>query len=36
MQTQYSVLGCKIEKYFHDYILAIRTDKNGHSNRNID
>ena len=35
MQTRYSVLGYRIDLYFHDYKLAIEIDKNGHSNRNI-
>ena len=36
MQTQYKVLSYRIEQYFHDYKLAIETDKNGHSIINID
>ena len=36
MQTKYSVLGYRIDLYFHDYKLAIEIDENGHSNRNID
>ena len=36
MQTQYSVLGYRIDLYFHDYTLAIEIDENGHSYRNID
>ena len=36
MQTQYNVLGYRIELYFHDYKLAIETDENGHNDRNID
>ena len=36
MQTQYNVLGYKIDLYFHDYKLAIEIDENGHSERNID
>ena len=36
MQTQYSVLGCKIDFYFHDCILTIEVDELGHCNRNID
>ena len=36
MQTQYNVLGYKIDFYFHDYKLAIEIDENGHSERNID
>ena len=36
-QTQYySVLGYRIDLYFHDYKLAIEIDENGHSNRSID
>ena len=35
MQTQYSVLGYKIDLYFHDYKLAIEVDEKGHKNRNI-
>ena len=36
MQTQYSVLGYRIDLYFHDYKLTIEIDENGHSHRNID
>ena len=36
MQTQYSVLEYRIDLYFHDYKLAIETDKNGHRDRNVD
>ena len=36
MQTQYNVLGYRIDLYFHDSKLAIEIDKNGHSDRNID
>ena len=36
MQTQYSVLGYKIDLYFHDYKLAIEVDEKGHKNRNTD
>ena len=35
MQTQYSVLGYKIDLYFHDYKLAIEIDEKGHKDRNI-
>ena len=36
-QTQYySLLGYRIDLYFHDYKLAIEIDENGHSNRSID
>ena len=36
MQTQYSVLGYRIDLCFHDYELAIEIDVNGHSEKNID
>ena len=36
MQTQYSVLGYKIDLYFHDYKLTIEIDEKGHKDRNID
>ena len=36
MQTQYSVLGYRIDLYFHDYKLAIEVDKKSHKDRNID
>ena len=36
MQTQFNVLGYRIDLYFHDYKLAIEIDENGHSDRNID
>ena len=36
MQTQYSVLGYKIDLYFHEYKLAIKVDEWGHNDRNID
>ena len=36
MQTQCSVLSCRIDLYFHDYKLAIEVDKKGHKDRNID
>ena len=29
-------LRCMTDLCFHDYKLAIETDQNGHSNRNID
>ena len=35
MQTQYDVLGYRIDLYFHDYKLAIEIDENGRSGRNI-
>ena len=36
MQTQYSVLGYRVDLYFHDYRLAIEVDESGHKNRNTD
>ena len=40
VQTQYSVLGYRIDLYFHEYQLAIEVDENGHEDimklRNID
>ena len=36
MQTQYSVLGYKIDLYFHDCKLAIEVDEKGHRGKNID
>ena len=36
IQTQYSVLGYRINLYFHEYKLAIEIDELGHTNRNID
>ena len=36
MQTQFSVLGYRIELYFHDYKPAIELDEKGHKDRNID
>ena len=36
MQTQNNVLSYRIDLYFHDYKLAIESDENGHSDRNID
>ena len=35
MQTQYTVLGYKIDLYFHEYKLAIEVDELGHPGRNI-
>ena len=35
IQTQYSVLGYRIDLYFHEYKLAIEVDELGHTNRNI-
>ena len=35
MQTQYSVLGYRIDLYFHKYKLAIEADELGHADRNV-
>ena len=35
IQTQYSVLGYRIDLYFHEYKLAIEVDELGHTDRNI-
>ena len=35
MLTEYSVLGYKIDFYFHDYKLAIEVDEFGHDDRDI-
>ena len=35
MQTQYSVLGYRIDLYFHDCKLAIEVYEKGHKDRNI-
>ena len=35
MQTQYSVLGYRIDIYFYDYKLAIEVDEKGQKERNI-
>ena len=36
MQTQYSVLGYRIDLYFHDYKLTIEIGEKGLEDRNID
>ena len=36
MQTQYTVLGYRIDLYFHEYKLAIEVDELGHNDRNAD
>ena len=36
MQTQYSILGCRLDLYFHDYKFSIELDGLGHNDRNID
>ena len=35
MQTQYTVIGYRIDLYFHKYNLAIEVDELGHNDRNI-
>ena len=35
MQTQYNVLGYRIDLYFHKYKLAIEVDELGHNDRYI-
>ena len=35
MQTQYSVLGYRIDLYFHKHKLAITVDELGHADRNL-
>ena len=35
MQTLYSVLGYRIDLYFHKYKLTIEVDELGHTDRNI-
>ena len=35
IQTQYSVLGYRIDPYFHEYKLATEVDELGHADRNI-
>ena len=35
MKTQYSVLGYRIDIYFHKYRLAIEVDELGHTDRNL-
>ena len=36
MQTQYSVIGCRVDFYFHEYKLTIEVSELGHNDRNID
>ena len=35
IQPQYSVLGHRIDLYFHEHKLATEVDELGHTNRNI-
>ena len=36
MQSQYTVLNCRFDLYFHKYKLAIEVDKVGHNDRSVD
>ena len=36
MQTQYTVIDCRIDLYFYEYKLAIEIDELGHNDRNTD
>ena len=36
MQTQYIIIGYRIDLYFHKHKLAIEVDELGHGDRNID
>ena len=36
MQTQCTVLGYRIDLYFHKFKLAIKVDELSHNDRNID
>ena len=35
MQAQYTVIGYRIDLYFHKYKLAIEIDELGHADRNL-
>ena len=35
IQTNYRVLGCEIDIYFHDYKLAVEIDEYNHEDRDI-
>ena len=35
MQTQHSVLGYRIDLYFHQHKLAVQVDKLEHADRNL-
>ena len=35
MQTQYSVLGYRVDLYFHKHKLWIKVDELGHADRNL-
>ena len=35
MQTQYTVIDCRIDVYFHKHKLAIEADELGHTDRNL-
>ena len=36
MQNQCTVIGCRIDLYFHEYELAIEVDELGHNDKSID
>ena len=36
MQTQYTIIGYRIDLYFHEHKLAIEVDELDHNDRNID
>ena len=36
MKAEYSMLGYRIDLYFHDYKTSKEIDENRHNNRNID
>ena len=36
MQTQYTVIDCRIDLYFYEYKLAIEIDELDHNDRNAD
>ena len=36
MQTQYTVIGCRIDLYFHEYEFALEVDELGHNGKSID
>ena len=36
MQTQYTIMGYRIDLYFHKHKLAIEVDELGHADRNLD
>ena len=36
MQTQYSILGYRVDLYFQDYKLVTEMDEHDHCNTNVD